>query len=283
MTLKTTSGKAAEQELQIAGRIQQSFLPDTLPQPPGWEIGAHFRPARQVAGDFYDAFPLVNNRRVGIVIADVCDKGVGAALFMALFRTLIRAFAQQHYALSWADALSGDAPVVARGSKGERSLPSIGTGALKNAISLTNTYIINNHGETGMFATIFFGVLDPATGTLAYINGGHTPPLILGKGEIRAELQPTGPAIGIIPGVEWKMEQVQLEPGDLFLAYTDGITEARDPKGGFYGEERLKSLARQHTGSAAELAASVAADVQLFAAAAEQSDDITLLTVRRDT
>jgi sigma-B regulation protein RsbU (phosphoserine phosphatase) len=90
-----------ERELEIARRIQASFLPQGLPQIPGWEIDARLQPARHVAGDFYDVFPLVQNRRLGLVIGDVCGKGVGAALFMALFRTLIRAFAQQHYALRW--------------------------------------------------------------------------------------------------------------------------------------------------------------------------------------
>src|SRR5512139_3144966 len=93
--------KPPDHEMEIARRIQASFLPEELPQFQGWEIAARFQPARQVAGDFYDAFPLIQNRRLALVIGDVCDKGVGAALFMALFRTLIRAFAQQHYALRW--------------------------------------------------------------------------------------------------------------------------------------------------------------------------------------
>src|SRR5689334_22924118 len=139
-----------ERDLQIARMIQADFLPETLPQIPGWEIAARFHPARLVAGDFYDAFPLPNNR-IGIVIADVCDKGVGAALFMSLFRSLIRAFAQQHYHLSWLDALSDES---GKSTKGVRSqAPKIGTTALKNAVSLTNNYIANNHSRVNMFAT----------------------------------------------------------------------------------------------------------------------------------
>lgn len=275
----TRSRQAAERELEIARQIQAGFLPDRLPQPPGWEIAAGFRPAQQVAGDFYDAFPLTHNRRVGLVIADVCDKGVGAALFMALFRTLIRAFAQQHYALRWADVLTEDAPAGRTG--GQRALPSTGTSALQNAVSLTNAYIHHNHGESGMFASVFFGVLDPATGALAYVNGGQPPPLLVGGRQIKACLNPTGPVLGILPDAEWEIRQAPLQPGDLLLAYTDGITEARNAFGGFYGEERLRALVCREPFSAHALAEAVAADVQAFAAGAEQSDDITLLAVRR--
>ena len=154
-----------ESELEIARRIQTSFLPAEIPQLPGWEIAARFQPAREVAGDFYDLFPLVQNRRLGLVIGDVCDKGVGAALFMALFRTLIRAFAQQHYTLRWMDALGEDSP-VRRTSTGRPVLPSTGTSALKNAIELTNNYIANTHSSAHMFATVFVGVLDPSSGLL---------------------------------------------------------------------------------------------------------------------
>jgi sigma-B regulation protein RsbU (phosphoserine phosphatase) len=94
---------AAEHELEIGRKIQASFLPEELPKPAGWEIASKFKAARIVAGDFYDAFTLVGGKRIGLVVGDVCDKGVGAALFMAIFRSLIRAFADQHYSLGWMD------------------------------------------------------------------------------------------------------------------------------------------------------------------------------------
>ncbi len=113
------SREAMERELEIARRIQASFLPDNLPQPEGWEIASRFEAAREVAGDFYDAFSLAGGKRIGLVVGDVCDKGVGAALFMSLFRSLIRAFADQHYSLGWMDLLASDAP----GSNKTRSSP----------------------------------------------------------------------------------------------------------------------------------------------------------------
>jgi sigma-B regulation protein RsbU (phosphoserine phosphatase) len=275
-----------ERDLQIARQIQASFLPEELPQVPGWELAARFQPAREVSGDFYDAFPLTNNRRLGFVIADVCDKGIGAALFMALFRTLIRAFAQQHYSLSWTDALGreaapggtrpGDVPSPRR-----RSLPSIGSGALNNAVSLTNSYILRNHGQTGMFATLFFGVLDPATGSLAYVNCGHNPPILIGRSGRTARLTATGPALGLMPDARFDIQQAHLEPGDILIAYTDGVTEARDPRGEFYGDAQLLSLVQPGAHSAEELLDRIEGSLRAHIDGEDPSDDITMLAVRR--
>lgn len=289
-----------ERDLQIARQIQASFLPEELPQVPGWELAARFQPAREVSGDFYDAFPLTNNRRLGFVIADVCDKGIGAALFMALFRTLIRAFAQQHYSLSWTGVLGGEAaPSGTRrdvappapgslqpGSHREerprrRSLPSIGSGALNNAVSLTNSYILRNHGQTGMFATLFFGVLDPATGSLAYVNCGHNPPILIGQSGRTARLTATGPALGLMPDAHFDIQQAHLEPGDLLIAYTDGVTEARDPRGEFYGDAQLLSLVQPGAPSAEDLLDRIEGSLRAHIDGGDPSDDITMLAVRR--
>jgi sigma-B regulation protein RsbU (phosphoserine phosphatase) len=271
-----------ERELQIGRDIQTSFLPDTLPQPPGWEIASYFHPAREVAGDFYDAFPLPHNR-LGLVIGDVCDKGVGAALFMALFRSLIRAFAQQPHSLSLLDALSSDQPMSTRGSAGRRrqAPPSIGTQALQNAMVLTNKYIVRTHGATNMFATIFFGVLDPTTGVMIYINGGHEPPAIIGSAGVKARLKPTGPAVGILPDMDYEIQQAQFDPGDILIVYTDGVTEARNPDGKFFTEKNLLPLLKQPVSSAAALLDLIKARVHAHIADAVQFDDITMLAVRR--
>ena len=151
-----------ERDIQIARNIQLSFLPSELPQPAGWEFAARFHPAREVAGDFYDGFLLSQGRRIAFVIADVCDKGVGAALFMALIRSLTRAFAQQNYSLGWMGSIADDLAAPRQPAR-RREAPSIGTTALKNAVVLTNNYITTNHMELNMFATYFFGLLDPAT------------------------------------------------------------------------------------------------------------------------
>jgi sigma-B regulation protein RsbU (phosphoserine phosphatase) len=274
---------ALERDLEIARQIQSTFLPGSLPQFSGWEIAARFQPARQVAGDFYDAFPMVQNRRIGLVVADVCDKGVPAALFMALYRSLIRAFAQQHYSLNLTDALVEAKPLEKTAGAGgaRRALPSIGSNALKNAVTLTNNYIANNHGDTNMFATLFFAVLDPLSGNFNYINAGHNPPLIAGEGGIKTQLEPSGPAIGLLPDMEFEIRQAQLQKGDRLLIYTDGITEARNSAGDLFGEERLLTTLTQAHLSAGEWLDTIYADLCRHIAEADQSDDITMLAIQR--
>lgn len=276
-----------ERDLQVAHRIQEGFLPKELPHPQGWEVAASFSPAREVAGDFYDAFMLSQNRRLGFVIADVVDKGVPAALFMALVRSLIRAFAQQNYSLSWTNVLEDDpvARVVgsvgrARGGKG--GIPSTGTNALRNAVLLTNNYIVENHLDLNMFATLFFGLLDPSNGQLAYINAGHNPPYVADAGgAVKAVLKGTGPAVGMFPATDFRIEYAQMDPGDVLYAYTDGVTEARDAEGGFFTEKRLLALLNQQVDSAASLLQRVEGSLRQFMGGAVQFDDITMLAVRR--
>ncbi len=270
-----------ERDMHIARQIQEGFLPETLPQPDGWEIAARFEPAREVAGDFYDAFMLTQNRRVGFVIADVCDKGVGAALFMSLFRSLIRAFAQQHYSLSWMDALTDGDRTTSRGGSRRRDLPSIGTSALKNAVVLTNNYIIDNHANLNMFATMFFGMLDPVTGSLAYVNGGHNPPFLVGPQGVKEQLNPTGPAVGMLPDVDFGIEQTKIEPGDTLFAFTDGVPEARAADGTFFTNEKLISLLKPPASSASALLDRFQDSLREHTADAPKFDDVTMLAVRR--
>lgn len=273
-----------EHDLQIGRQIQFDFLPnkDELPQPAGWEIAVCFQPARQVAGDFYDVFPLAGNK-VGLVIADVCDKGVGAALFMALSRSLLRAFVEQHRPLSWMDGIVGDRSTAAadRAAKRRRMMLSAGTSALL-AVALTNNYISENHGDMCMFATLFFGVLDPTTGELTYINGGHDPPAIVGPdGMVKTRLSPTGPAVGMLPDVDFDVQQATLEPGDLLMAFSDGVPDARNPDGKRFTVEGLFSLLKQSDPSVAALLERIEATLRAYIADAEQFDDITMLAVRR--
>lgn len=274
----------ADQELQIGHKIQLDFLPEALPQVEGWEIAARFYPARDVAGDFYDAF-LMGHGRVGIVIADVCDKGVGAALFMSLFRSLLRILAQQNYSLGLLDVLTEAPSKTKKTSQDRRSrLPSIGTQALKNAIERTNNYIAETHFRTNMFATIFFGVLDPVTGKLIYINGGHESPFICdATGKIKERLTKTGPAVGIFPNADFQIEITQLEPGDVLLGYTDGVPDACDPERHRYTEQRLCTLVESSAmTSATELIDRIDTSVHDHIADTAPFDDITLITVRRE-
>jgi serine phosphatase RsbU (regulator of sigma subunit) len=154
--------------------------------------------------------------------------------------------------------------------------------ALK-AVGLTNNYIALNHGELAMFATLFFGVLDPSTGLLSYISGGHEPILIVdSSGGVRERLNPTGPAVGITPDTEFKIEQTRLEPGDILLGYTDGVLEALAAGGEFFTRKRLLSMLEQSTSSAALLLDQIVASVLSHIGEADQHDDITVLAVRRD-
>jgi sigma-B regulation protein RsbU (phosphoserine phosphatase) len=243
-----------EHELQIGQQIQADFLPNELPQPDGWEIAANFRPAREVAGDFYDAFYLEDRKKVCLVIADVCDKGVGAALFMALTRSLIRAFAE---------------------------LNTGGETALKNPVELTNDYILRNHIQSNMFVTLFYSVLDLSSGQLAYVNAGHNPPVILDSTGVKAHLQPTCPAVGMFPNMEPNVQWLSLEPGDVLFAFTDGVTDARASNGSLFSEGRLRQLLEQPAPSAAALLHRVVESVRSHMGTATQFDDITLMAARR--
>lgn len=256
--------KSMERELEIGRQIQRSFLPEELPQPTGWEIAARFEPARQVAGDFYDAFPLAGGARVGLVLADVCDKGVGAALFMALFRSLVRAFSERAYAT----------PPSERDPDAARIL---------STILSTNDYIAKTHGRSNMFATLFLGVLDPAGGTLTWVNAGHEAPVVFGATGTSARLTPTGPALGMMPDMRFEARTALLAPGETLFAFTDGVTEARDAAGRLFSEERLLALVAEGAPSATALLERVEAAVSLHATGVERSDDITMLAARRLT
>jgi two-component system response regulator len=268
--------KNLEKEMKIGRRIQASFLPDSLPCVQGWEIAARFHPARQVSGDFYDAFSLSKGQGMGIVVADVCDKGVGAALFMGLFRSLIRAFGELHYS-SKPMAINQDNETSPASS--DKTMHEY---ALKTIVSLTNDYIAKNHSKANMFATIFLGMIDPESGEVVYINGGHEPPVITGPNGVKAHLEPTGPAVGMIPGIPFESGKAQIKPGEMLVAFTDGITEAMDPQDQLYGKERLLSLLSDPDVSAEALLDQIETDLRRHTAGADQSDDITVLAVRRE-
>lgn len=275
--------EAAEHELQIGRRIQASFLPSEIPEIPGWEIETHFEAAREVAGDFYDVFTLSSGRRIGFVMADVVDKGVGAALFMALFRSLIRAFVDQHYKLGWMDVLSGDlssTPESASVSR-RRKMLSTGTTALKNAIDLTNNFIAKNHGDSNMFATMFVGVLDPTSGSLVYINGGHDPPILYRhSGEVE-RLAPTGPAVGMLPDMSFNIESILLKQGDTLVAFTDGVNDALDPSGEPFSEDRLLPLVTKPAQHASQIRDRIVDGLHNHICERSQYDDITFFVLKR--
>ncbi len=259
-------------ELDQGRQMQRNFLPRRLPQNPGWEIAAFFEPARQVAGDFYDVFELPGSR-IGLVIADVCDKGVGAALFMALFRSLIRIFSGQS-ALEGVGLPRPEAPLPGQA-------PNPCHDQMLRAVSLTNDYIAQNHSDLGMFATLFFGVLETRSGKLTYINGGHEPPLIVAGGAVKRLLSPTGPAVGMWPQVAFQRGEAILAPGEALVGYTDGVTEAHSPEGEMFGKQRLLDLVAGGSRSAADLVERLRAQLYAHIGDAQPFDDISLIVVRR--
>ncbi|MEA5574974.1 GAF domain-containing SpoIIE family protein phosphatase [Anabaena sp. UHCC 0451] len=271
--------KALDAELEKGRQIQIDFLPYELVKLPTWEIAACFHPARQVAGDFYDTFELPN-QQVGLVIADVCDKGVGAALFMALMRSLIRVFSSETQLRGFArQILEENQPTDGWiGESGSKNLAHLN--ALQ-AVSRTNEYVAQNHWQMSMFATMFFGVLDPETGILTYINGGHEPLFILNESGVKNTLKSTGPAVGMMPGSKFKIQQIQLEVGDILIGYTDGVTEGKNPEGKLFTDKRLRDILEQPSTSASELLNSIKTNLFAFVADAPQFDDITMLCVQR--
>lgn len=259
---------ALEHEMEIGRKIQAGFLPRVLPEVEGWEVGAYFRAAREVAGDFYDAFEVEGTDRVALIIGDVCDKGVGAALFMTLFRSLLRAAAKAHEYSAIMDATV---------RPGEDKPAAI----LRNSVQFANNYIARTHGDTSMFATLFFGLLEPATGRLAYINGGHEAPFVIGPNGAREELGTTGPAVGLFAGVEFDIGEACLLPGQTLFAYTDGVADAADIHGEAFSTERLSSLVGESKLPAPALVEMVAEEVSIHASGVAQFDDVTMLAISR--
>ncbi|MGK7903920.1 MAG: PP2C family protein-serine/threonine phosphatase [Hormoscilla sp.] len=271
--------KALDAELEKGRQIQIDFLPYEIPQLPNWEIATCFHPAKQCAGDFYDVFEL-SNGHVGLVIADVCDKGVGAALFMALFRSLIRIFSKQSQLEgSPSDILQENQPSTGWICDCE-SINLAHINAL-SAIALTNDYVGLYHWQMSMFATVFFAVLDPATGLLTYINGGHEPVFVVGDKGVKLTLPSTGPAVGMMPKMKFGIQQVQLEPGDILISYTDGVTEAKSPEGKLFTDKRLRELIENQAASASELLERIKSSLFAYMDDAPQFDDITMLAVHR--
>lgn len=253
-----------ERELEIGRQIQAGFLPRRIPQPAGWEIAAHFAAAREVAGDFYDVFTLPESGRVGLMLGDVSDKGVGAALFMTLFRSLLRA------ALNPA-------------SLGERQTGAHTDAAarLQHSVQLTNDYIASMHGDTGMFATLFFGLLDPTDGSLLYINAGQEPAILANTDGVVCQLAATGPAVGIIEGNVYPVVETSLAHGDALLLYSDGVTDAENERHDFFTRARLLEQFRPFPETAQHLLERITAQLARHVGAMKQFDDISLVAVYR--
>ncbi len=240
-------------ELEVAGQIQATFLPTDLPTLPGWQLAAALQPASETSGDFYDAFPLPNGK-LGLLVADVSDKGMGAALVMALSRTLLRTYAYEYH---------GRPDYVLR---------------VANRRILADT-------QSGLFVSVFYGVIDPFAATLTYANAGHNPPYLLrNNGAARTDLlRRTGMVLGVLEGVEWGAETVALDPGDMLVVYSDGVSDALNETDEFFGEERLHAIVEQHRNhSAQQMLAAIIEAQRHFVGRTTWFDDATLMVLKRE-
>ena len=250
---ETLVAEKMTQELEFAGKIQSTFLPESVPSLEGWGLAASLIPARQTSGDFYD-FIMLDGNRIGLLIADVADKGTGAALYMALSRTLLRTFAQQF----------PDSPA--------------------DVFRLANDRIFED-SRADQFVTVFYGVLDLESGQFIYANAGHNPTFLLRaeNGQPPEALKRTGVALGAMEELNWKSTSLQLNKGDLLLFYTDGVVEAQNENDEFFNEEQLLRSAKINMASTADVIHNqIMKDLQSFIGNAAQFDDITMLTLKRE-
>ena len=242
--------RALRREIEIASDIQQSIVPRNFPEPPGrdgFDLYAAMIPASDVGGDFYDFF-LLGPSQLAVVIGDVSGKGIPAALFMAVSRTLLKA-----------TALSVPSPAT--------SLQHVNR-------------LLHAENSSGMFVSLFYGILDTRSGRLVFSNGGHNPPLVVRAGTGAQPLEvKTGCVLGVFDDAVYEDATTTLLPRDTLLLYTDGVTEAMNPADELYGEERLRQLLRNPADSPRTLIDDIVADVKRHSGEAAQSDDITLLAV----
>lgn len=250
MREKLVETERYEADLRVAREIQELILPSQLPQPESWQFAARNLPARQVAGDFFDVIQLPRDR-ICVVLGDVCGKGVPAALYMARVLGYFRVVSQTR-------ETAGD------------------------IMSFVNDLLAAEWSER-TFVTATLCIFDNQTGGISFCSAGHPVPFRLseGNGTVGPVDVGHGLPLGIESGMPFESREATTQPGDQFVLYTDGITEAKNPQGDMFREERLLDVMRAHRGSADTLAQRIVEAVQSFAGAEEQSDDVTLVVIKR--
>lgn len=239
-------------ELALAGQVQASFLPDKLPLIPGWQFAVTLLPARETSGDFFDTF-LLPNGRLGILVADVVDKGVSAALFMSLTYALFRTHAQVY------------------------------TQEPARVFQAINEHILHNT-HANQFVTAFYAILDPQTGQMVYSNAGHCPPLLAGSDRQQPPrwLMQTGIPLGLLEDRTWTQGALQMSPQDVLVLYTDGVIEAENGAGAFLGRERLLAWVQARQGNTArQIQEDLIAAIHRFVGDRHLLDDLVLLVALR--
>ncbi len=247
---QTLEREKLQKEVQLAREIQKTFLPNKLPHVPGWEVDFRWQTAREVGGDLYDVF-MVHPHTMALVIADVSDKGMPAALYMTVTRTLIRAFSKRF-----------DSPA--------RVLQQVNNELLKDEAN-------------SLFVTAVFALVDTMTGNVTYCNAGHNPPILFKRStQLITPLQRTGMAIGVIREDELFDRTIGLDAGDMLMLYTDGVTESFSPTGEMFGEERVVlSLQMNQFKSVCDLLTALTDQVSEFRGSLQAEDDLTILAVQR--
>ena len=247
------SNQKMAQELALAGEVQATFLPDKMPQIDGWQLSVSLQPARETSGDFFDIFAMPDGR-LGLLVADVVDKGVCAALFMALSYALFRSFAQQF------------------------------PGEPERVFDAMNKHILHDTNAQ-QFVTAFYGILDPRSGVMTYSNAGHPPPLIIGEGYGRMVrwLANTGVPLGVLPECTWQRREVLIAPKDVLFLYTDGVIEAEENPDSPFGMARLLASAKTSlNGTAEAIKRGVISDVREFGRERPLIDDLLLFVIKRE-
>ncbi len=241
----------AKDELAVGRAVQLALMPCESPPTPGWDVWLFTRPANDVGGDLVDFIPLTEGAS-GLALGDVSGKGLGAALLMAKLQATLRAFAPE----------------------------AAGQGALATLAERVNRLLCRD-GLANRFATLLVLRIEPGSGLVRLANGGHMPPLALIEGELR-RLPPVAPLLGVLPEAKYVEQEVLLGPGDLLVAYSDGVTEAMDKDEQFYGEERLADLLPGLKGlSAREAGRRLLASVDTFIGEERPSDDLSLILLKR--
>jgi serine phosphatase RsbU (regulator of sigma subunit) len=256
---EVTSFAITQKQIDTAKSIQRDFLLTDLPDSPSYDVAAFSRPALEIGADWYDMVDIGDYAVV--LVADVCDKGVPSALYMSVFRSLIRSKLLEH--------------------QQDLEAPTNAICAIRAAIEQTNNYMAANQNASMMFATVFLAAINKVTGAVDYLCAGHESPVLMRGGEVQMLDRVSGPAIGLFEGASYLSSSLQLQRGDTLVIYSDGLVDARDPSNEGWGHERLLALlAGIKPESSDKLLKTVVSVVDDYMAGSDQFDDLTVMVFK---
>ena len=269
--VETTSFAVTQKQIDTAKAIQADFLLSKLPSSSCYEAEAFSRPALEIGADWYDMVDA--GRYVVLVVADVCDKGVPSALYMSVFRSLLRSKLLEHAAKTWplADVTESSAP----------DQDALASACIRDAIGQTNDYMAANQNASMMFATVFIAAINKDTGVVSYIAAGHESPVIVTATGLRMLDTSGGPAIGLFGSVPYVVATTQLQPGDSLVVYSDGLVDARNPANEGWGLARLQELlSRSGDQSPSVMMRGIISAVDRYMQGVDQFDDLTVMVLK---